>query len=168
MHCLVFLLNTRCVAFFVSRAILLSTLSTVRQTTMQQVPMDRLLVTTSEREQMVNIAQPVQNLVRSKGWTNGWLKLFCPHTSAAVTFTEGHDPAVGRDFLNTLSRAAPFELGWMHMGNADAHVKSALVGHNLEIFVERGQLMLGSWQGVFFCEFDGPRPREVWLKWLEG
>ncbi|MBU1611628.1 MAG: secondary thiamine-phosphate synthase enzyme YjbQ [Proteobacteria bacterium] len=128
--------------------------------------MDRLLVTTTEREQMVNITHSVQAMIRSKRWINGTMKLFCPHTTASLTFTEGNDPAVGRDFLGALTRSIPYGGGWNHSGNAEAHVKSALVGHNVEIFVERGQILFGSWQGVFFCEFDGPRPREVWVKWF--
>lgn len=128
--------------------------------------MDRILVTTTAAQQLVNITRPVQDLVRAKGWGRGTLKLFCPHTSAAITFTEGADPAVGRDLLNTLERMAPPETGWLHEGNSDAHAKAAMVGANLELFVERGQILLGSWQGVFFCEFDGPRPREVWVKWV--
>lgn len=129
--------------------------------------MDRLLVNTSQREQMVDITRPVQDMVRRRGFRDGILKLFCPHTSAAITFTEGNDPCVGLDFLGTLTRLAPLEMGWQHPGNADAHVKSGLVGHNIEVFVERGHILLGSWQGIFFCEFDGPRPREVWAKWIE-
>lgn len=127
--------------------------------------MDRLLVTTTAREQLVNITLPVQELVRTKGWGRGVLKLFCPHTSAALTCTEGDDPAVGRDLLRALSGLAPAEAGWLHPGNSPAHAKAAILGPGVELFVEGGQILLGSWQGVFFCEFDGPRPREVWVKW---
>lgn len=126
--------------------------------------MDRLLVTTSSREQMVNITVPTQDLVTQRGWRDGLLTLFCPHTSASVTLSEGHDPAVGGDLLRNLNRLLPPDASYLHEGNPDAHIKSILVGNSLQIIIENGQLQLGSWQGVFFCEFDGPRPREVWAK----
>ncbi|SKA88219.1 secondary thiamine-phosphate synthase enzyme [Paucidesulfovibrio gracilis DSM 16080] len=126
--------------------------------------MDRLLVDTSSREQMVNITTPTQGLVSQRGWHDGVLTLFCPHTSAAVVLSEGNDPAVGTDLLRNLSRLLPRDAGYIHPGNPDAHLKSIMVGQSVQILVEQGCLLLGSWQGVFFCEFDGPRPREVWVK----
>ncbi|MEF2144262.1 MAG: secondary thiamine-phosphate synthase enzyme YjbQ [Desulfovibrionaceae bacterium] len=127
--------------------------------------MDRLLVTTSAREQMVNITGPTQSLVTQRGWRDGILTLFCPHTSASILLCEGHDPNVGIDFLRSMTRLVPGEHLYRHEGNPDAHIKASLTGHSLQIFIENGQLQLGSWQGVFFCDFDGPRPREVWLKY---
>lgn len=126
--------------------------------------MDRLLVATSETQQMVNISQSLQNLVSSRGWTSGVVSLFCPHTSASIVLTEAHDSTVAQDVLRQMHRLLPPECGYLHHGNPDAHVKSALTGHSAQVFVENGMIMLGSWQGVFFCEFDGPRPREVWVR----
>lgn len=129
--------------------------------------MDRILVSTSAREQMVRITQPVQELAARRGWLDGVIHLYCPHTSAAVTVNEAADPDVMRDFLSNMARLLPRDRGYLHTdGNADAHIKSSVIGPNVQVFVEHGQLMLGSWQGLYFCEFDGPRTREVWIKFI--
>jgi secondary thiamine-phosphate synthase enzyme len=126
--------------------------------------MDRLLVNTSSREQLVNITTPTQGLITQRGWRDGILTLFCPHTSASVILAEGNDPAVEGDLLRNLRRLLPPDQTYLHQGNPDAHLKSILAGQTVQLIVEQGQMQLGSWQGVFFCEFDGPRPREVWAK----
>ncbi len=94
--------------------------------------------------------------------------LFCPHTSSAVTINEAMDPAVLRDFMTNLNRLLPNDGNYLHMDNSAAHIKSSVIGPNISVIVEKGQIQFGSWQGLYFCEFDGPRSREVWAKWLSG
>ena len=91
--------------------------------------------------------------------------LFCPHTTAGLTINENADPSVKMDIVNTLNRLIPHNLNYAHSeGNSDAHIKSSLISQSLAIFIEGGRLALGTWQGVYFCEGDGPRTREVWVK----
>lgn len=94
--------------------------------------------------------------------------IFCPHTTAGLTINENADPSVQRDIINTLSKLLPPGAGYAHAeGNADSHIKSSLFGSSLAIFIEDGRLAFGTWQGIYFCEGDGPRQREVWVKVLK-
>jgi secondary thiamine-phosphate synthase enzyme len=91
--------------------------------------------------------------------------VFCPHTTAGLTINENADPAVRHDIINALSQLVPENAGYSHAeGNADSHIKSSLFGSSLTVFVEGGQLAFGTWQGIYFCESDGPRSREIWVK----
>lgn len=129
--------------------------------------METMTIATREREQMIDITAQTQELVRARGWRDGLLTLFCPHTTGAVTINENADPSVVRDMLAALRRFVPREGDYRHAeGNSDAHVKSSLFGPSLTVIVEEGRLALGTWQGVYFCEFDGPRSRKLWVKWL--
>lgn len=129
--------------------------------------METMTIPTRDREQMIDITVQTQELVRARGWRDGLLTLFCPHTTGAVTINENADPSVVRDMLAALRRFVPRAGDYRHAeGNSDAHVKSSLFGPSLTIIVEEGRLALGTWQGVYFCEFDGPRSRELWVKWL--
>jgi secondary thiamine-phosphate synthase enzyme len=131
--------------------------------------METLDVRTGRREEMVNVTAAVEALIERRGWRDGLLALHCPHTTAGLAINEAADPSVARDIAVALARMVPREGGYSHAeGNADAHVKSCLAGAHLLLFVEQGRLMLGTWQGVFFCEFDGPRARQLWAKWLPG
>jgi len=131
--------------------------------------MDMISVATGKREEFVNITSQVQALIKDKGRQNGALVLFCAHTTGALTINESADPAVVVDILSHLRKLIPRDDGFRHMeGNSDAHIKSSLVGPDLTLLVENGRLQLGTWQGVFFCEFDGPRTRKVWARWLPG
>jgi secondary thiamine-phosphate synthase enzyme len=122
-------------------------------------------VRTSRRSELVEITAEVERAVAASGITEGVCYLFVPHTTAGVIVNENDDPAVARDIEKTLDRLVPRSAGYEHLeGNADAHVKSSLVGVSAMVFVERGRLALGRWQGVFFCEFDGPRDRRVRVK----
>ena len=97
--------------------------------------------------------------------TSGVCHLYVPHTTAGITINEGDDPDVARDIEAALDRMVPREAGYKHYeGNADSHIKSSLVGVSQRVLIEGGRLVLGRWQAVFFCEFDGPRAREVHLK----
>ena len=124
-----------------------------------------LRVKTSRRTELVNITDPVSHLVAASGVSSGVCHLYVPHTTAAVTINEGADPDVARDIEMALDRMAPRKGGYKHFEqNSDAHVKSSLVGVSCSVFIEGGRLRLGRWQAIFFCEFDGPRNREVQLK----
>lgn len=117
---------------------------------------------TGERETMVDVTRHVAEAVAASGVTEGIATVCSPHTTAGVTVNENADPDVAADILAGLARLVPRSAGWRHVeGNADAHVKAALVGTSVQVLVTGGRLALGTWQGVYFCEFDGPRPRRV-------
>ncbi|MBE0416321.1 MAG: YjbQ family protein [Coriobacteriia bacterium] len=119
-------------------------------------------VRTERREQFVDVTQRVAETVTSSGVAEGIAHIWCPHTTAAVTVNEAADPSVARDIVAGLARFVPREAGWQHAeGNADAHVKASLLGASASVPVSGGRLALGTWQGVFFCEFDGPRTRRI-------
>ncbi len=122
-------------------------------------------VVTRQHSQMVDITAEVQRVVQESGVDEGAALVYCPHTTAGLTLNENADPSVCQDILETLERLVPWRAAYRHTeGNAAAHVKSSLVGHSLLIPVEGGRLVLGTWQGIFLCEFDGPRTRRVVVK----
>jgi secondary thiamine-phosphate synthase enzyme len=122
-------------------------------------------VKTESAQQLVDITATVRHVVRESGVTRGSCMIFIPHTTAAVTINENADPNVRKDFLNILESFIPSKGEYLHTeGNAHAHVKSSLVGPSISVFVEAGQLVLGTWQAIFLCEFDGPRTRNVLLR----
>ena len=124
---------------------------------------------TSRRTELVNITAEVAQAVRLSNVKEGLCTVFVPHTTAGVTINENADPSVARDVLMQLERIAPFEAGYDHAEeNSDAHVKSSLVGPSLTLIVSEGRLALGTWQGVYFCEFDGPRSRKFYVKVIAG
>ena len=113
---------------------------------------------------MVNIDRLVTEAVRESGVSEGSCIVFVPHTTAAVTINENADPDVQRDVIMELNKVIPFSDGYAHMeGNSAAHIKTTLTGSSETILIEGGRPMLGTWQSVFFCEFDGPRNRKVWI-----
>ena len=119
-------------------------------------------VRTSSRTTLVNITSEVRRAAQELGVEDGAILVYCPHTTAAITINESADPDVVRDIDSKLGRLIPHSDGYHHSeGNSDAHVKSSLVGCSETMLVEGGALVLGTWQGVFFCEFDGPRTRTV-------
>jgi secondary thiamine-phosphate synthase enzyme len=122
---------------------------------------------TSAKEQFIDITPQVEKAVREMGLTNGLVVVYAPHTTAAIAINENHDPTVAHDILVTLDHAAPLDRGFQHLeGNSIAHAKSALVGCSQTVIVQDGQLVMGTWQGIFFCEFDGPRHRTFYVKGL--
>jgi secondary thiamine-phosphate synthase enzyme len=130
---------------------------------------NKISVRTSKRSQMVDITSEVQSAVSEAGLADGLCVVFVPHTTAGVTINENADPAVVRDLLTTLSGLVPESGDYAHAeGNSDAHLKAAMMGFSVQVFVEGGRLQLGTWQGIYFCEFDGPRNRQVWLKTIGG
>ncbi len=127
--------------------------------------MQTLSVKTVRRTQLVDVTAQVQKVVASSGVSNGICYLYVPHTTAAITINECADPDVARDVEGALDRLVPAAGPYRHSeGNSDSHVKSVLVGASQVIHVEGGKLALGRWQGVFFCEFDGPRERLLQVK----
>ncbi|MCH9031902.1 MAG: YjbQ family protein [candidate division Zixibacteria bacterium] len=133
--------------------------------------MEQFTLTTKKRNQMVDITsftqKALEKLVSKTGKKSGVVIVYCPHTTAAITVNENYDPDVTFDILDKLSRDIPHEEGYRHAeGNSDSHIKSSLVGCSETLIVENGQIQLGRWQGLLFCEFDGPRHREVWVNFL--
>ena len=127
--------------------------------------MKKVSVRTSDRTQMLDITSIVQQAVDESGVQSGMVTVFVPHTTAAVTINENADPSVKRDILYEINKVIPFDDHYHHLeGNAAAHIKSSLFGCSEMILIENGRLQLGTWQGIYFCEFDGPRHRQVWLQ----
>jgi secondary thiamine-phosphate synthase enzyme len=125
----------------------------------------QLRVKTNARTELVDITQGIQRLVSESGVRSGVCYIYVPHTTAALTINENTDPNVGRDILKELNKVIPFDDDYGHSeGNSSAHIKSTLVGMSKSVLVEEGRLALGTWQAVFFCEFDGPRDRRVMIK----
>ena len=129
----------------------------------------RFEVKTSKHTQMLDITHQVQRAVTESGVRDGICTVFIPHTTAAVTINENADPDVVRDFTMELNKIVPWEDGYHHMeGNSAAHLKSSMIGFSEQIIIEDGRLLLGTWQGIYFCEFDGPRSRKCFVKIMEG
>jgi len=126
------------------------------------VPIKKFSVPTHARTELINIDDTVQRAVAESGVQTGLCHIFVPHTTAGVTINENADPDVIRDMLMEIDKIIPFEDGYHHAeGNSAAHIKSSLVGCAQTVPVEEGRLALGTWQSIFFCEFDGPRHRQV-------
>ncbi|MGI6535234.1 MAG: secondary thiamine-phosphate synthase enzyme YjbQ [Eggerthellaceae bacterium] len=121
-------------------------------------------VRTSTHTQMVDITRQVQQVVTDSGIEQGICTVFVPHTTAAVTINENADPDVVRDFTMEINKIVPWEDGYRHAeGNSAAHLKSSMIGCSEQVIVENGRLLLGTWQGIYFVEFDGPRTRRVYV-----
>ncbi|VFQ42691.1 secondary thiamine-phosphate synthase enzyme YjbQ [Desulfoluna butyratoxydans] len=128
-----------------------------------------LLIQTTKNKELVDISSDVQAEIDRWGCHDGVLFLFVPHTTAAVTINENADPAVQEDVIYALKKAFPDHPAFRHLeGNSDAHVMTSLTGSSEIIFIEEGRPVLGSWQGIYLAEFDGPRKRRVVLKCLPG
>jgi secondary thiamine-phosphate synthase enzyme len=125
----------------------------------------QLKVKTNARTELVDITQSVQRLVAECGIRSGVCFVTVPHTTSAITINENSDPNVGRDILKELNKVIPFDDQYgHHEGNSAAHIKSSIIGVSKAVIVEDGRLALGTWQALFFCEFDGPRDRRVIVK----
>ena len=126
-------------------------------------------IRTRSRTELLDITGPLARLLHESKVTDGLMVVFVPHTTAAVTINENADPSVQEDILADLNRLIPSKGSYRHTeGNSDAHIKSTLLGASQTIFIQEGRLALGTWQGVYFCEFDGPRSRKVWVKIIPG
>ncbi|MFQ5847377.1 MAG: secondary thiamine-phosphate synthase enzyme YjbQ [Candidatus Methylomirabilales bacterium] len=127
--------------------------------------MTKLNVKTEKREELYEITSEIRHAVDASGVREGICQIYVPHTTAAVLVQEADDPAVARDIATHLRRLFPREGPYEHNdGNADAHMKATVVGNTVAVLIEGGKICLGTWQGIFFCEFDGPRNREVWVR----
>jgi secondary thiamine-phosphate synthase enzyme len=127
--------------------------------------MEKIEIKTTRRQELLDITDRIQQVVTKSNVKQGICFLFVPHTTAGITINENADPSVKRDILNTLNRLIPEGAGYIHSeGNADSHIKSSILGSDLHIFIEDGRLCLGTWQGIFFAEGDGPRNRQVYIE----
>jgi secondary thiamine-phosphate synthase enzyme len=122
-------------------------------------------VKTRSRIEMVDITSLVQKEISKSKTSDGLCLVYVPHTTAGITINEGADPAVCKDVMDKLNELVPANAGYRHMeGNADSHIKASLMGSSVHVMVENGHLVLGTWQKIFFCEFDGPRSRRVYCQ----
>ena len=127
--------------------------------------MQTFTVKTGRHSEMIDITRDISSIVSRSGVRDGVCTVFIPHTTAGVTINENADPAVQRDMLMEINKIVPQHDGYAHMeGNSAAHIKASLFGSSATIIVAGGRLCLGTWQSVFFCEFDGPRARAVWVQ----
>lgn len=123
-----------------------------------------LIISTSKRSQMIDITAKVADVVRKSNVTDGVCTVFVPHTTAAVTINENADPDVVHDILKQMDKIVAANDSYRHReGNSAAHIKSSMFGFSESIIIEDGRLVLGTWQGIYFCEFDGPRTRKVYI-----
>lgn len=126
-------------------------------------------VVTNNRTQMIDITHKVAQVVKQSGVTEGICCVYVPHTTAGITINENADPDVTTDMLMELNKRIPFNDGYLHAeGNSAAHIKATLTGLSQMVFIRNGQLGLGMWQGIYFCEFDGARDRTVWVKVIDA
>ncbi|MDI6845563.1 MAG: secondary thiamine-phosphate synthase enzyme YjbQ [Candidatus Saccharicenans sp.] len=131
--------------------------------------MVQLSLSTSRKEEFIDITGRIRTLIRESGVKSGLAVVFCPHTTCALTINEHADPDVRADIMMTLRKLVPENIPYAHTeGNSPAHIKSSLLGNSLTLLVEDGDLVLGTWQGIFLCEFDGPRRRQIWVRIIEG
>ncbi|MBN1872290.1 MAG: YjbQ family protein [Candidatus Omnitrophica bacterium] len=126
-------------------------------------------VRSSKRSQFIEITDKIRKIVKDSGVVNGLCYVYVPHTTAAIMINENADPSVKKDLSDILERLVPKDASYSHSeGNSDAHAKASVLGTEKTIFIDNASLRLGTWQGVFFCEFDGPRTRNVWVKVLNA
>jgi len=126
-------------------------------------------IPTSARTELIDVTGKVRQAIAKAGGREGLCHLYVPHTTAGITINEAADPSVAEDILMVLNRIVPWQAEYRHLeGNSPAHVKATLVGASQTVAVTRGELALGTWQGIFFCEFDGPRRRKLQLTFIAG
>ena len=126
--------------------------------------MNSITVHSGSRNEMIDITTEVQEVVDKSGVKDGYVILYVPHTTAAITINEGADPSVKHDILSALNKLIPHDSSYRHAeGNSDAHIKSSIIGCNETVLIENGKLVLGIWQHIFFFEGDGPRTRKVYI-----
>lgn len=128
-----------------------------------------LIVKTDKKTTFINITSQVRKVVKDSGIKEGMCLVFIPHTTAGITINENADPDVVEDMLKAINKIVPFDDNYKHgEGNSAAHIKASLFGSSVHIIIKNGNLLLGTWQGIYFCEFDGPRNRQVVMKLMEG
>ena len=130
--------------------------------------METLSIKTTSQTAMINITNQIQGLVNKNDWNDGLLTVFIPHTTAGITINENADPDVVRDMLHEINKVIPMDDNYHHFeGNSAAHIKSSLFSPSLSVIIENKSILLGTWQGIYFCEFDGPRNRKIWVKFIK-
>jgi len=131
--------------------------------------MESIQLKTHSRQQLVDVTRMVAEVIGRSGMEDGVAVVYVPHTTAGVTINEAADPSVASDLENKLSQLIPHQGPYRHSeGNSDAHIKASLMGSSVHLIVSKGELVLGTWQGIFFCEFDGPRTRRFMVQLLKG
>jgi secondary thiamine-phosphate synthase enzyme len=131
--------------------------------------MERIRLNTRQRQELIDISEEVSRAVVQSKIKEGICVVFCPHTTAGLTINENADPSVKQDILKALSKLVPENGGYTHSeGNSDSHIKSSLLGSSVSIIVADHKPLLGAWQGIFFCEADGPRSRDVFVQTVPG
>ncbi|MCX7745686.1 MAG: secondary thiamine-phosphate synthase enzyme YjbQ [Clostridia bacterium] len=131
--------------------------------------MNVLNIKTPSQTTMVDITTKIQQVVYEQNIKSGICTIFIPHTTAGITINENADPDVVSDMLKEINKIVPFDDHYTHMeGNSAAHIKASLFGSSSQVIIEDGKLVLGTWQGIYFCEFDGPRSRKVYIKIIES
>jgi len=129
--------------------------------------MEKISLRTTKRNEIIDLTKGIKSLVENSGVKNGICVVFCMHTTAGITINENHDPSVKTDILYSLEKISPVYKEFRHSeGNSDAHVKASLMGCSISLIIKDGKLLLGQWQGIFFCEFDGPRNREICVEFV--
>ena len=127
--------------------------------------MNSIHISTSKKTEFVDITAEVAKVVKASKVTDGLCVVFSPHTTAGLTINENADPSVRKDIINQLDEIVPYGKRYLHLeGNSDAHIKSSLLGSSLNVIIKNSSLVLGTWQGIYFCEFDGPRSRKVYVQ----
>jgi secondary thiamine-phosphate synthase enzyme len=136
---------------------------------MRSLPAASEIVHTRTRAELIDVTEQIQRHVGRQGVSDGFVIIYCPHTTAGITINENADPDVRHDVLAKLEKLIPqIESYYQHdEGNSDAHVKASLVGNSATVLIEQGRLLLGRWQGIYFCEFDGPRERRMVIKLVD-
>jgi len=127
--------------------------------------MEKIAIKTGVRCEFIDVTDTINNAVRNTGVNSGISHIFVPHSTCGLTINENADPSVKADITSALKKIVPENAGYTHSeGNSDAHIKSSMMGHSLQVLIEGSSLQLGTWQGIYLCEFDGPRTRQIWLK----
>ena len=127
--------------------------------------MEKITVKTQKKNDLIDITSEIKGIVEALNVQNGICVVFCPHTTASITVNEAYDPAVKGDIVFSFNKISPDYREFRHSeGNSDAHVKASVMGSSVTLIVNKGRVMLGQWQGIYFTEFDGPRTREVWIQ----
>ncbi|MEF3255500.1 MAG: secondary thiamine-phosphate synthase enzyme YjbQ [Deferribacterales bacterium] len=128
-----------------------------------------ITIKTTTREEFIDITNEIIKTIKDLKINNGICCIYSPHTTSAITINEGADPSVKKDIVNTLKKLIPYSDEYTHLeGNSDSHIKTTLVGPSTTIIIDNGKPLLGTWQKIFFCEFDGPRTRKIYLKIITG
>ena len=131
--------------------------------------LEKLGVQTNKQVELIDITKRVKEVIAKSGVMSGICVVFVPHTTAGVTINENADPDVIKDIIDTINKIVPSDTAYKHReGNSPAHIESSLFSSDLTVIIDNGALSLGVWQGIFFCEFDGPRNRKLFVKVLEG